>query len=56
MKVKVLCNVLQVGDAYGKKGDIVDLPSAVVEGLAKRTPPIIEVLADESETKSKKKA
>lgn len=36
MKVKVLCKVIHVGDAYGKTNDVITLPDEVAKQYIKQ--------------------
>ena len=35
MKIKVLCNVIHVGQVYGKKDEIIELPDEIAKGFIK---------------------
>lgn len=41
---KVLCNVFQHGDAYGKKGDVINLPASVGDSYCAGNKPKLEVV------------
>ncbi len=42
MKIRVLCNVIQHGPIYGKKGSVLDVPDEVGAALCKGTKPHAE--------------
>lgn len=42
VKLTVLCNVIQRGALYGKKGEVITVPSHVAKELLDRKPAIVK--------------
>lgn len=56
MKIKVLCNVIEHGTVYGRKGDVITVPDAIGAALCKGdliTGPRAEEVKDNTNSKKK---